>query len=87
MRRRPARWGRDSQADAATATSASKAIRAMRPGQQETSAHTLQFLEGEPVWVVVRYTDSAGERWEYTDPGAPRDLAGRPVRVPRWDPW
>jgi hypothetical protein len=35
----------------------------------------------------VRYSDSAGERWEYTEPGAPRDLAGQPRRVRKYDYW
>jgi hypothetical protein len=30
-------------------------------------------------WVVVRFTDSAGIRWEYNEPWDPEDLAD-PVR-------
>jgi hypothetical protein len=59
----------------------------MQPGSEVESADTIQFLEGDPAWVVVRYFDSAGERWEYVEPGAPRDLAGRPTRVRNYDYW
>lgn len=84
----PRRWRRDAQADTQSRDSASKSIRAMQPGdtkKDDTSGITL--LEGDPFWVVVRYSDSAGERWEYTEPGAPRDLAGRPRCVPSYDRW
>lgn len=60
----------------------------MQPGEAiEADAAGITSLEGDPWWVVVRYSDSAGERWEYIEPGAPRELAGRPRRVPSYDRW
>jgi hypothetical protein len=87
VRRLFRRWLRDTRADAESKAGASTSIRAMQPGEEVTSTHTVQFLEGEPAWVVVRYSDSAGERWEYVDPAAPRDLAGLPTRVCKYDHW
>jgi hypothetical protein len=87
FRRQFARWGRDASADDAARAGASKSIRAMQPGDELASTHTAQFLEGDPAWVIVRYSDSAGERWEYVEPGAPRDLAGLPTRVHKYDYW
>jgi hypothetical protein len=86
--RRPfARWLRDQRADTEAQAGASKSIRAMQAGDEVASGDTVQFLDGDPAWVVVRYSDSAGERWEYIEPGAPRDLAGQPARVRKYDYW
>ena len=59
----------------------------MQAGDEVVSADTVQFLEGDPAWIVVRYSDSAGERWEYVEPGAPRELAGRPTLARKYDYW
>jgi hypothetical protein len=59
----------------------------MRPGVEVASDHTLGVLDDEPWWVIVRYSDSAGERWEYVEPGAPREVAGRPKLVRKHDHW
>ena len=87
VRRLLARWIRDKQADASARAGASESIRAMQPTEKVTPDHPLGVLDSDPWWVVVRYSDSAGERWEYVEPGAPRDLAGRPKPVPKYDYW
>jgi hypothetical protein len=60
---------------------ASEAIRALRPGQGTDwlakSIH--ESVTGDIWYLLVRYTDSAGTRWEYFEPGNPQELA-RPVR-------
>jgi hypothetical protein len=43
-------------------------------------------LEDEPWWIVVRWSDSAGRRWEFNEATAGRELARKPrkIRRPTW---
>lgn len=57
---------------------ASEPIRGMRPGTN-TGWMSGTSESGFEEWVVVRFTDSAGSRWEYHEPWDVDDLA-EPVR-------
>lgn len=35
----------------------------------------------DPWWIVVRYSDCAGQRWQFVEPGNQRELAQRPRRI------
>jgi hypothetical protein len=73
---------------------ASKPIRAIHPRQVVDRDHgelltlVLERTIDTPWWVVVRFTDSAGVRWEYAEPKEVGALAPPPKRLhrrrPRW---
>jgi hypothetical protein len=72
----------DPRGQAETAASASKAIRAMQGGATEDAEPmTIHLLADEPWFIVVRYTDTAGKRWEFSESGDARSLAGAPYEV------
>lgn len=61
----------------------------MRPGEavppidDDVEPYTLPVQSIDPPWwVVVRYTDAAGTRWEFREP-SPDVLAGPPRRLRR----
>jgi hypothetical protein len=86
---------------------ASSTTRGLPPGESEPPSGNLSLPEvqvpdehlEDPCWVAVRYTDSAGERWQYIEPSDPNALApplillGRGwaprTRIPRgaWGRW
>jgi hypothetical protein len=68
---------------------ASLAIRAIRPGES-VPPEDHGWLEKEVAlppddvgWILVRWSDSAGARWEVSDQG-PAVLRGPPARLRRW---
>lgn len=86
---RTARRRAESEAEA----TASSAVRALRPGA--CSPPERQAIEGrrihpdlrdEPWSVVVRWSDSAGRRWEFVESTQGRRLAHKPrkLRAPTW---
>ncbi len=87
--------GREKEAEAEAKARAAPAIRAMRPGESwpEKDGGWSEMIpvppppyDDLPYWIVVRWSDSAGRRWEFSEPGAGRQLAQRPRRVknPSW---
>jgi hypothetical protein len=76
------------RADENTRKLASEPIRGMRAGQSVPPVGvdrwlTQPFPFGEYEWVAVRFTDSAGVRWEYSEPGEAGLLADPVVRLRR----
>lgn len=77
------------QAEAETASTASPVVRALRPGERAPSKGPGFEREVDPKrlegrwWVVVRWSDSAGRRWEFKEGDGEQALAGRPKRVRR----
>jgi hypothetical protein len=87
--------GREKYVDAEAAASASAAIRAMRPGESwpEEDGQWSEMIpvpppphDDLPYSILVRWSDSAGRRWEFTEAGTGRELAKPPRRVskPAW---
>ncbi len=78
------------RAEEEAAASAKRAVRALRPGQgfpaerdrPQTAAMPAR-LRDEPWSVVVRWSDSAGRRWEFVESTGGLELAHRPRRVRR----
>jgi hypothetical protein len=82
------------QYETTAADLASEPIRGMRPGMsvppiEDPPGHllarwrrVLPFV-GDIEWVVVRFTDSAGVRWEYAEPWEPGTLADPARRLRR----
>lgn len=66
-------------------------IRAIRSGEtnpsREREAAPLWNLQVDtiepPWWVVVRYTDAGGARWEFSEPGGETTLSRPPRRLRR----
>jgi hypothetical protein len=88
----PKRWHRDTKAEAEAREHASPSVRAMQgtesvpPEDGEwTGPIATWALADDPWWIVVHYSDSAGQRWEFAEPGDQRQLAGRPRRIRRPD--
>jgi hypothetical protein len=70
---------------------ASPPIRAMRAGEavpprDDNELFEMALKSIEHWWVVVRFTDAAGARWEFREPASIESLALPPQRVRR-RPW
>jgi hypothetical protein len=79
-------WQREEEVAGASAI---PAIRALRPGEiSAVSGRVVDVdrLEEEPWWLVVRWSDSGGRRWSFSEGSRGRELAPRPRRLrrPRW---
>ena len=77
-------------AERQAASIASDPIRAMRSGESMPPVDgewlgpiIAPFERDEPWDVVVRFSDAAGRRWEFSEPASERRMAHRPRRV-RW---
>jgi hypothetical protein len=71
-------WLREEEAAGASAT---WAIRALRPGETSGSIERsvdADELEDEPWWIVVRWSDSGGRRWSFSEGSRGRELAPKP---------
>ena len=102
-------WRAHRRAQRETASRATPAIRALRPGDRHPSLavrdaeneDAVEIAYGgtertvdreEPWWILVRWSDSAGRRWEFSEGSLGRELASAPciVRRRRWlrgHPW
>jgi hypothetical protein len=64
-------------------------IRALKPGESNPEVdgqwleRALPLPHDDVGWVLVRWTDAGGVRWEYSDQG-PATEAGRPRRLRTW---
>lgn len=90
-----ARFEPSGQGDQWTLFDRTPVIRAMRGGEAvPPPEHDEMALgvhrAGDDVWsVVVRWTDTAGQRWELTAPQDPQALTTTPTRLRRrkWQKW
>lgn len=76
------------RADEELAARASTAVRGLRPGESYPASTDVPMKEpmhplfdDEPWSLVVRWSDSAGRRWQFSEWSGGRELASRPLRV------